>query len=141
MTQKKSIPHTSIFGRIGVLSIITLFALIGLIQTLTPDTATGNAGVRYHFGNMLRTCSEDQECGPGGFCQKILGEDVIGQCRGKYNEGTSCLKDTECRSLCCKDTCTQTETCHPNFRERIKDIHEDRGNEKKLLFYSPNSLK
>ena len=133
--------HHAVLGRVGVLVIVTLFAVVGLVQTFTPDTLTGNAGVRYHWGNMLRTCNEDKECGPAGFCQKILGEDEHGQCRAKYNEGTPCFKDTECRSLCCKDTCTQTETCHPNFRERIKDLHEDAGDGKKLLFYSPDSFK
>ena len=130
--------HTHITA--SILAIVGVFALIGLVAS-TTYTITGQAGVRYRWGNMLHTCNEDRECGPAAFCQKLMGDDLIGQCTGKYNEGTACLQDTQCRSLCCQETCTNTENCYPKFRDTINDLHEKVGNDKKLVFHNSDSFK
>ncbi len=120
-------------------AVFVIFLMIGIVAVagLITENITGEA-VRYRWGNMLRNCFNNGDCGAAGFCQKLNGEENQGMCRPKYNQGTRCYKDTECRSLCCTGVCDNTELCYPNYRQKVKELHIPG---KRLIFHNSNSFK
>ncbi|MBI4016333.1 MAG: hypothetical protein HY363_01420 [Candidatus Aenigmarchaeota archaeon] len=92
---------------------IFIIVIIVILAGLATDNLTGDV-IRYRFGPASKTCFEDGECG-NGFCQKLRGEEDQGRCRPKYNQGTMCYKNVQCRSLCCNAVCSNTNICYPNY--------------------------